>query len=50
MVTEKEPQNSTNSFWTMFSVDSLETEGFRDADGYLVLPCDGCENEDWDEL
>lgn len=46
----KEPRNAMQPFRELFSVDNLDAIGARDADGFLVLPCDGDEDDDWDEL
>lgn len=46
----KKPENKLKPFEQVFSVDNLEVIGTRDHEGYLVLPKDEDEGDDWDEL
>lgn len=45
----KQTSEKIATFEEMFSVESVDVEGYRDDDGYLVLPADD-EDEYWDEL
>ena len=45
-----QPANKLRSFTNLFSTMDFSVINNRDEDGYLLLPNDGYEDEDWDEL
>lgn len=46
----KRKENQLKTFEEVFSTENLEVIGTRDQDGYLVLPRDEDDGDDWDEL
>lgn len=46
----QKPENGLKCFEQVFSTNNLKAIGRRDADGYLVLPKDEDDGDDWDEL